>query len=192
MLCETCLYHFSSRLARGAFQSPKGLIPPFHRGPSHQQCAHPDSTSCLLDEACRVCSLLGGTECGPLRALAMWDLETQKGQGATCSLWVCHDCSHAHSLKCMQALCAGVGFCNKGLYSMLQDSVRGLRISALSASSQRVNIYICIINGESLDLVPLCSSQTEHLSIATWSPNDQNPACLCPRQRYHAVAMAYR
>lgn len=30
---------------------------------------------------------------------------------------VCHEGSHAHSLKCMWALCAGVRFCKKGFSS---------------------------------------------------------------------------
>lgn len=123
-------------------KSPRDSLLPYQRGPGYQQCARPDSPPCPSDEASQVCSLLGGTERGPVRALRMCDLGIQVGQGATWSLWLCHERSHAHSLKCIQASVLVWVSVRRGSPLMLQDSVRGLRISALSACSQRVNIYL--------------------------------------------------
>lgn len=78
-------------------------------------------------------------------------------QGAIWSL----EQSHTYSVKC-------------------HDPVRGLRISVPSLLVLSVvNIYLQL-QCKHLDMVLLCSAQTEHPSTTAQSPNDQNLACLCP------------
>lgn len=91
------------------------------------------------------------------------------GQGATCSLWVCHEGSQFHSLECMHT---DVGFCalvwvsiEGGLFWCSRTLSEDWK-SLPSLPVLRERIYICNVNSDPLDIVLLCSARTEQPSIA--------------------------
>lgn len=143
-------------------------------------------TCCLCpgpseEATCQVCCLLGGMECGLLKALGIWNLGASQGTGCHQEPgsvpWVFIGSSSKRPVSPM----SWVGFCRKGLSS----GVPGLwhRTESLpSLPALRDWTWICSVSGEPLDIVPC--AQTEHPSIEAKPPNDQNAACLCPRLRH--------